>query len=334
MTDLPTTMTAIEISEPGGPEVLKPASRPVPRPGPGEALIKVAAAGVNRPDLAQRAGRYPPPPGASDLPGLEIAGTVVALGDGAGGVSIGEAVCALTPGGGYAEYCVTPAAHCLPVPTGFSMVQAAAICETYFTVWHNVFMRGRLQPGETLLIHGGASGIGTTAIQIARERGARILVTAGTADKCKACEALGAERAINYREEDFVEVVNEVTGGDGADVILDMVCGDYVPRNLRCLAFDGRTVIIALQGGASAEISFNHLMRKRQTITGSTLRPQSVEAKAAIAEGLRAEVWPLLDAGKIGPVIQGEFPFAEAAKAHAALEAGDHVGKFVLNLDA
>lgn len=333
MSDLPTTMTAIEISEPGGPEVLKPASRSVPTPGPGEALIKVAAAGVNRPDLAQRAGVYPPPPGASDLPGLEIAGTVVALGDGAGGVAVGDAVCALTPGGGYAGYCVTPAAHCLPVPKGFSMAQAGALCETYFTVWHNVFMRGALQPGETLLVHGGASGIGTTAIQIARERGARVLATAGTATKCKACEDLGAERAINYREEDFVDVVNAVTNGRGADVILDMVCGDYVPRNLRCLAVDGRTVIIALLGGAKAEINFAHLMRNRQTITGSTLRPQSVVAKAAIAAALRAEVWPLLDAGKIGPVIQGTFPLAEAAAAHAALEAGEHVGKFVLTVD-
>jgi NADPH2:quinone reductase len=286
---VPDMMTVIEITKPGGPEVLKPASRPVPKPGPGEVLIKVAAAGINRPDLAQRSGSYPPPPGASDLPGLEVAGTVAAVGEGALGLSEGDAVTALTPGGGYAEYCVTPAAHCLPIPKGFDMIKAAALPETYFTVWTNVFMRGALQPGETLLVHGGASGIGTTAIQIAREW--------------------------------------------GADVILDMVAGDYVPRDMQCLAPDGRIVIIALLGGPKAEINFGLLMRGRATITGSTLRPQSVDAKAAIARGLREHVWPMLDAGKIAPVIQGTFPFADAAKGHAALEAGDHVGKFVLTLD-
>lgn len=329
---LPDTMTAIEISEPGGPDVLKQATRPVPTPGAGEALIKVAAAGVNRPDLAQRAGTYPAPPGASDLPGLEIAGEVVALGNGASGLAVGDQVCALTPGGGYAEYCVTPAAHCLPIPTGYDMVRAAALPETYFTVWTNTFMRGRLQPGETLLVHGGASGIGTTAIQIAVALGSTVIATAGTIDKCKACEELGASRGINYKNEDFVEIVNDLTEGKGADVILDMVAGDYVPRNQKCLAMDGRLVTIALLGGRTAEVNFGLLMMKRQTMTGSTLRPQSVDAKAAIADGLRENVWPLLNDGTIAPVIQDVFDLKDAAKAHAALEAGDHVGKFMLTV--
>ena len=329
---LPDTMTAIEITEHGGPEVLKPVRRPVPAPGDGEVLIKVAAAGVNRPDLAQRAGLYPPPPGASDLPGLEVAGEIVALGGGAEGVAVGDPVCALAPGGGYAEYCALPAAHCLPVPRGYDMVRAAALPETFFTVWTNVFMRGRLQEGETLLVHGGASGIGTTAIQLAAARGATVIATAGTVDKCAACEELGATRAINYRNEDFVDIVNDITGGRGADVILDMVAGPYVPRNQKCLALDGRLVTIALLGGAKAEVNFGLLMMKRQTFTGSTLRPQSVAAKAAIAEGLRREVWPLLDSGQIAPVIQDAFDLREAAAAHAALEAGEHIGKFVLTM--
>lgn len=333
MSSLPDTMTAIEISEPGGPEVLKPATRPLPTPAAGEVLIKAAATGVNRPDLAQRAGTYPPPPGASDLPGLEVAGTIAALGDGVTDWKVGDKVCALTPGGSYAEYCTTHATHCLPVPDGLSWVQAGALCETYFTVWTNVFERGRLQPGETLLIHGGASGIGTTAIQIAREWGATVLCTVGTPDKATAVEALGVKRAINYRDEDFVAVVKAETGDKGADVILDMVAGDYVPRDLQCLAPDGRVVIIALLGGPKAEINFGLLMRNRHTISGSTLRPQSIEAKARIARGLRENVWPMLDAGKIAPIIHGTFPLAEAAKAHAALEAGDHVGKFVLTVD-
>ena len=329
---LPDTMTAIEITEHGGPEVLKPVRRPVPAPGDGEVLIKVAAAGVNRPDLAQRAGLYPPPPGASDLPGLEVAGEIVALGGGAEGVAVGDPVCALAPGGGYAEYCALPAAHCLPVPRGYDMVRAAALPETFFTVWTNVFMRGRLQEGETLLVHGGASGIGTTAIQLAAARGATVIATAGTVDKCAACEELGATRAINYRNEDFVDIVNDITGGRGADVILDMVAGPYVPRNQKCLALDGRLVTIALLGGAKAEVNFGLLMMKRQTFTGSTLRPQSVAAKAAIAEGLRREVWPLLDSGQIAPVIQDNFDLREAAAAHAALEAGEHIGKYVLTM--
>ena len=329
---LPDTMTAIEITEHGGPEVLKPVRRPVPAPGDGEVLIKVAAAGVNRPDLAQRAGLYPPPPGASDLPGLEVAGEIVALGGGAEGVAVGDPVCALAPGGGYAEYCALPAAHCLPVPRGYDMVRAAALPETFFTVWTNVFMRGRLQEGETLLVHGGASGIGTTAIQLAAARGATVIATAGTVDKCAACEELGATRAINYRNEDFVDIVNDITGGRGADVILDMVAGPYVPRNQKCLALDGRLVTIALLGGAKAEVNFGLLMMKRQTFTGSTLRPQSVAAKAAIAEGLRREVWPLLDSGQIAPVIQDAFDLREAAAAHAALEAGEHIGKYVLTV--
>jgi len=329
---LPDTMTAIEITEHGGPEVLKPVRRPVPAPGDGEVLIKVAAAGVNRPDLAQRAGLYPPPPGASDLPGLEVAGEIVALGGGAEGVAVGDPVCALAPGGGYAEYCALPAAHCLPVPGGYDTVRAAALPETFFTVWTNVFMRGRLQEGETLLVHGGASGIGTTAIQLAAARGATVIATAGTVDKCAACEELGATRAINYRNEDFVDIVNDITGGRGADVILDMVAGPYVPRNQKCLALDGRLVTIALLGGAKAEVNFGLLMMKRQTFTGSTLRPQSVAAKAAIAEGLRREVWPLLDSGQIAPVIQDAFGLREAAAAHAALEAGEHIGKYVLTV--
>jgi len=329
---LPDTMTAIEITEHGGPEVLKPVRRPVPAPGDGEVLIKVAAAGVNRPDLAQRAGLYPPPPGASDLPGLEVAGEIVALGGGAEGVAVGDPVCALAPGGGYAEYCALPAAHCLPVPRGYDMVRAAALPETFFTVWTNVFMRGRLQEGETLLVHGGASGIGTTAIQLAAARGATVIATAGTVDKCAACEELGATRAINYRNEDFVDIVNDITGGRGADVILDMVAGPYVPRNQKCLALDGRLVTIALLGGAKAEVNFGLLMMKRQTFTGSTLRPQSVAAKAAIAEGLRREVWPLLESGQIAPVIQDNFDLREAAAAHAALEAGEHIGKYVLTM--
>ncbi|MYJ73212.1 MAG: NAD(P)H-quinone oxidoreductase, partial [Rhodospirillaceae bacterium] len=304
----------------------------VPAPGDGEVLIRVAAAGVNRPDLAQRAGSYPPPPGASDLPGLEVAGEVAALGERVEDFAIGDEVCALAPGGGYAEYCALPAAHCLPLPQGYDMVRAAALPETFFTVWTNVFMRGRLQSGETLLVHGGASGIGTTAIQIAAARGATVIATAGTVDKCAACEELGAARAINYRNEDFVDIVNDMTGGRGADVILDMVAGPYVPRNQKCLAVDGRLVTIALLGGAKAEVNFGLLMMKRQTFTGSTLRPQSVGAKAAIADGLRADVWPLLDSGRIAPVIQDTFDLKDAAAAHAALEAGDHIGKYVLTV--
>ena len=326
------TMTAIEITEPGGPEVLRPTERPRPAPGVGELLIEVAAAGVNRPDVLQRRGGYPPPPGASDIPGLEVAGTVAALGPGAHGWRLGDRVCALVTGGGYAEYCTAPTAQCLPVPEGFDMVQAAALPETFFTVWTNVFQRGRLQAGERFLVHGGSSGIGTTAIQIAAARGARVFATAGSADKCAACEKLGAERAINYRDEDFVAVVKDLTGGEGVDVILDMVGGDYIQRNIKALRTEGRIVFIAFLGGSKAEIDFLPLMLKRATITGSTLRPRSVEQKSVIADELRAEVWPLLDAGRIAPVIDSSYPLADAADAHRRIDDGDHIGKIVLTV--
>jgi NADPH2:quinone reductase len=332
MTALPATMTAIEITQHGGPEVLKPVKRPVPKPGPGEVLVKLAAAGVNRPDLAQRAGHYPPPPGASDIPGLELAGTVVALGPDVKSLKLGDQICALVAGGGYAEYCAVPEPQALPIPKGLTLLQAAALPETYFTVWTNVFDRGRLQPGESILVHGGASGIGTTAIQLSKAMGATVYATAGTAAKCAACVKLGAKRAINYKTEDFVEVIKAETNGEGVNVILDMVCGDYVPRNLRSLAVEGRLVVIALLGGSKATIEFGHLMRRRQTITGSTLRPRSVADKGAIAAALRAKVWPLLAAGRVGPIIQETFPLAEAARAHQALEGGDHIGKFMLTV--
>jgi NADPH:quinone reductase len=325
-------MTVVEISSHGGPEVLVPAQRPVPRPGHGEILIKVAAAGINRPDLMQRAGAYPPPPGASDLPGLEVAGEVAAVGAGVAGHKLGDTVCALTPGGGYGEYCLTFGDHALPYPDGFDAVAAAALPETFFTVWTNLFERAALTAGESVLIHGGASGIGTTAIQLAHAFGARVFATAGSAEKCAACEKLGAERAINYRDEDFVAVVAEATAGRGVDVILDMVAGHYVPRDLEALADDGRLVIIALQGGAKAEVDLFTIMRKRLWVSGSTLRPRSIEEKARMAEGLREKVWPLLAAGRVRPVIHATFPLAEAAKGHAVLEAGDHIGKVVLTL--
>jgi putative PIG3 family NAD(P)H quinone oxidoreductase len=332
MTALPTTMTAIEITEPGGPGVLKPVKRPVPAPGKGEVLVKIVAAGVNRPDLAQRAGHYPPPPGASDIPGLELAGTVVALGPDVKALKVGDQICALVAGGGYAEYCLVPEPQALPIPKGLTLLQAAALPETYFTVWTNVFDRGRLQPGESILIHGGASGIGTTAIQLSKAMGATVYATAGNAAKCAACVKLGAKRGINYKTEDFVEVIKEETGGEGVNVVLDMVCGDYVPRNMRCLAIEGRLVVIALLGGSKGTIEFGQLMRRRQTVTGSTLRPRSVADKGAIAASLRARVWPLIEAGKVGPIIQETFPLADAARAHAALEGGDHIGKFMLTV--
>ena len=326
----PATMTAIEIAGPGGPEVLKPAERPVPEPGLGELLVRVAAAGVNRPDLMQRQGAYPPPPGAPDIPGLEIAGTVAALGAGAHGWQVGDPVCALVVGGGYAEYCVAPTAQCLPVPSGLDMVAAGALPETTFTVWENVFRRGRLEGGERFLVHGGSSGIGTTAIQIANARGARVFATAGSAEKCAACERLGAERAINYREEDFAEVVEALTGGEGVDVILDMVGGDYIARNIASLRTEGRLVFIAFLGGSKADFDFLPMMMKRITIMGSTLRPRSVEEKGAIAADLAREVWPLLDAGRIAPLIDSTFPLARAAEAHARMESSAHIGKIVL----
>ena len=321
-------MRAVEISEPGGPDVLKLVERPVPEPGYGEVVIKVAYAGVNRPDALQRAGSYAPPPGASDLPGLEASGEVSAVGEGVSSLSVGDPVCALLPGGGYAEYVATPAAHCLPVPQGMGMDQAACLSETYFTVWTNVFMRGGLKAGESFLVHGGTSGIGTTAIQLARAFGARVFATAGSDEKCRVCEELGAERAINYRDEDFVGVMRDV---GKADLILDMVGGAYIPRDIKALKNDGRLVFIAFLGGPKVEVNFAEVMVKRLTVTGSTLRPQSDAAKAEIAAALREEVWPLLEAGRIAPVMDREFALEEAAKAHRALEA-DHVGKIVLRV--
>jgi len=322
-------MRVIEITAPGGPEVLRPAERPVPVPGPGEILIRIAFAGVNRPDALQRAGQYAPPKGASDLPGLEAAGTVAALGPGVSAWAVGDAVCALLPGGGYAEYVTTPAAHALPVPEGMGLNEAACLPETFFTVWSNVFMRGGLKAGERFLVHGGTSGIGTTAIQLASVFGARVFATAGSKDKCAVCTRLGAERAINYNDEDFVEIL---TAEGGADLILDMVGGAYIPRNLRALADDGRMVHIAFLGGPKAEINFAQIMARRLTVTGSTLRPQSDTAKARIAEALREQVWPLIDAGRIAPVMDSEFPLDQAAAAHERVESPGHIGKVVLKV--
>ncbi|HEV2265408.1 MAG TPA: NAD(P)H-quinone oxidoreductase [Stellaceae bacterium] len=333
MSAFPAETAVIEIREPGAPDVLHLAKRPMPKPGAGEVLIKVEAAGVNRPDVAQRQGSYPPPPGASDIPGLEIAGSVVALGLGVHGLKVGDKVCALVTGHGYAEYCAAPAVQCLPVPKGFSMIEAAALPETFFTVWTNLFERGGLKRGESVLIHGGTSGIGTTAIQLARAFGAKdIFATAGSDDKCKACEKLGATRAIDYKREDFVKVVKEATGNRGVDLILDMVCGPYVPRNISALAVDGRCVTIALLGGNLAEVNFGVVMMKRLTLTGSTLRARAVEQKGVIAQALKREVWPLLDAGKVKPVIHKTFPLKDAAAAHALMESSAHIGKLVLTI--
>ncbi|TDK42350.1 NAD(P)H-quinone oxidoreductase [Antarcticimicrobium luteum] len=323
------TMRAVEISQPGGPEVLKLAERPVPQPGHGQVVIKVAYAGVNRPDALQRAGAYAPPPGASDLPGLEASGEVVTLGAGVSDWAVGDQVCALLPGGGYAEYVATPAAHCLRIPQGMGMKEAACLPETYFTVWTNVFTRGGLKGGERFLVHGGTSGIGTTAIQLANAFGARVFATAGSDEKCRVCTDLGAERAINYRDEDFVEVLS---AAGGADLILDMVGGDYIPRNVRALADDGRLVQIAFLSGPKVELNFAQVMTRRLTITGSTLRPQSDLAKARIAQDLAEKVWPLLDAGRIAPVMDSEFPLEEAAAAHARLESAGHIGKVVMKV--
>ena len=330
MSALPKTMTAVEIAQPGGPDVLRPVTRPMPALGPRDVLIAVAAAGLNRPDLMQRQGRYAPPPGASDIPGLEVAGRVVARGKDVEEWKEGDAVCALVAGGGYAEYCAAPAPQCLPVPKGLDFVQAAALPETVFTVWTNVFERGRLAAGETLLVHGGASGIGTTAIQMARARGVRVFATAGTREKCAACEKLGAERAIDYSREDFAAVVAELTAGRGVDVVLDMVGGDYLPRNLASLATDGRLVQIAFLKGPRAEIDLMTVMHRRLTLTGSTLRPRSIEEKGQIARAVRENVWPLIEKGDVRPVLHATFPLAAAAEAHRALEAGTHVGKIVL----
>ena len=332
MPSIADTMTAIAITEPGGPDVLQPRQLPVPEPGPGQLLVKVRAAGVNRPDVLQRTGAYPPPKGASELPGLEIAGEVVAAGADTKRFKVGDDVCALTPGGGYAQYCVADEPSTLPVPEGLSMEQAAALPETFFTVWHNVFERGALKPGAWLLVHGGSSGIGTTAIQMGKALGAKVLVTAGTAGKCAACEKLGATRAINYREEDFVEVTKQVTQGHGADVILDMVGGDYIERNFSAAATDGRIVQIAFLGGAKAKVNFMRLMLKRLTFTGSTLRARSVEFKGAIASALEETIWPLIAAGKIKPVLDKTFPLEQAARAHAHMESGVHIGKIVLRV--
>ena len=324
-------MICVEMTSPGGPEVLTPAERPDPAPGAGEVLIAVAAAGVNRPDVLQRRGGYPPPPGASDIPGLEVAGTVVALGAGVDGWRVGDRVCALVAGGGYATRCVAPAPQCLPVPGPLDLVAAAAIPETFFTVWTNVFERGRLVAGESALVHGGTSGIGTTAVQLAVARGARVFATAGTDEKCRAVEALGAERGINYRTEEFLAVVKERTAGRGVDLVLDHIGGEYLARNLAALAVDGRLVQIGLMGGAAqAPIDLGTVLRRRLTITGSTLRPRSVEDKGAIAAALRREVWPLLETGRVRPIVYRTFPLREAAAAHRLMESSAHIGKIVL----
>ncbi|KAF1852517.1 hypothetical protein Lal_00037251 [Lupinus albus] len=325
-------MRAIEIKQFGGPEVLQACERPVPELKAGEVLIKVHAAGVNRPDVFQRTGNYPVPPGASDLPGLEVAGEIVAGDLGDSGFKLGDLVCALVQGGGYAEFCAAPLAQCLPVPKGLSALEAAALPENYFTVWSNVFDRGQLSGEETLLVQGGSSGIGVTAIQIARALGHRVFATAGSADKCRACEELGAERAINYKTEDFEAVVKELTDGRGVNVILDMVGGDYLPREIKSLADDGRLVFIAQLGGSKGELDMGQVMRRRLTITGSTLRPRPIAFKAAIATNLRQHVWPLIEAGKIKPVIHHRFPLEQAAQAHAMMESSAHIGKIMLEL--
>ncbi|MEO6339712.1 MAG: NAD(P)H-quinone oxidoreductase [Caulobacteraceae bacterium] len=332
MSALPEQMKAVEISAPGGPEVLVPVTRPMPKPAAGELLVAVEAAGVNRPDVLQRKGMYPPPAGASDLPGLEIAGTVAAVGEGVEGWSVGDRLCALLPGGGYAEYAVAPAPQCLPIPKGLSAVEAASLPETFFTVWTNVFERARFQAGDVVLIHGGTSGIGVTAIQMVKAMGGRAIATAGSAEKARACEALGAERGINYAEEDFVQVVAEVTGGHGADVILDMVGGDYLDRNLKAAASDGRIVMIAFLRGAKAECNLNLIMQKRLTLTGSTLRARPVAEKGRIAQALQRAIWPFIASGVIRPVVYKVFPLDQAAQAHELMESSTHIGKIVLKV--
>ena len=332
MSPPPATMTAMAIRAPGGPEMLVPEQRPVPAPGTGEILVKVAAAGVNRPDVMQRQGLYPPPPGASDIPGLEIAGTVVALGAQATRWKIGDRVMALVTGGGYAQYCPAHESHALAVPDGLSLTEAAAIPETFFTVWHNAFERGGLKRGETLLVHGGTSGIGTAAIQLAKAFGARVIVTAGSAEKCEAARKLGADVAVNYKTEDFVQATKEATGGKGAEVILDMVGGDYIGRNYEAAAVEGRIVQIAFQGSPKATVDFRRIMLKRLHHTGSTLRPRTVAEKAAIARGIEDKVWPLVAEGKIRPVIDSTFPLEQASAAHARMETSQHIGKIVLTL--
>ena len=332
MKTLPSQMTAIAIRAPGGPEVLTAEPRPLPAPGASEILVKVAAAGVNRPDVMQRMGQYPPPPGAPDIPGLEIAGEIVARGTGVTRWKDGDQVMALVAGGGYAEYCLAHESHALPIPAGLSLIEAAAILETFFTVWYNAFERGRLAAGETVLIHGGSSGIGTTAIQLAKAFGARVITTAGTAEKCAACRKLGAEVAINYKTEDFVEATKQATGGRGADVVLDIVGGEYIDRNYEAAAVEGRILQIAFQSSPRASVDFRRLMFKRLTHTGSTLRARAIADKAAIARAVEAKVLPLLAAGRIKPVIDSTFPLREAAAAHARMEASHHIGKIVLTL--
>jgi len=332
MTSIPATMTAIGITSPGGPEMLTPQERPMPQPGEGEILVKVVAAGVNRPDVAQRKGLYPPPPGVTDIPGLEIAGVVAVGAPGGQRWKPGDQVTALVSGGGYAQYCVAHETHALPMPSGLTAREAAAIPETFFTVWHNVFERGSLKAGETLLVHGGSSGIGTVAIQLAKAFGARVITTAGSAEKCDACRRLGADVAINYKTEDFVAVTKTATSGAGAEVILDMVGGDYIERNYEAAAVEGRIVQIAFQGSPRANVDFRRIMLKRLHHTGSTLRSRSVPDKATIAQAVERNVWPLIAAGKVRPVIDHIFPFREAAKAHARMESSAHIGKIVLEM--
>ncbi len=330
MPALPAQMTVIAIRAPGGPDMLVPEQRPLPQPAEGEVLVKVAAAGVNRPDVMQRQGLYPPPKGAPEIPGLEIAGEVVALGAGVKRWKPGDKVMALVVGGGYAEYCLAHEGHCLAVPPGLNLVEAAAIPETFFTVWHNTFERGRLKAGETLLVHGGSSGIGTAAIQLAKALAARVITTAGSAEKCEACRKLGADLAVNYKAEDFVAATKTGTGGRGADVVLDMVGGDYIERNYEAAAVDGRIVQIAFQGSPKSTVDFRRLMLKRLTHTGSTLRARSIPDKTAIARGVEEQVLPLIAAGKVRPVIDSTFPLAQASAAHARMESSTHIGKIVL----
>ena len=332
MGTIPDTMTAIDPAAPGGPEVLQPVTRPVPRPGAQEVLIRVAAAGVNRPDVIQREGRYPPPPGAPTIPGLEVSGEIVALGEGVTKEMLGQKVCALVAGGGYAEYCVAPIGQCLPVPAALSMAEAAAMPETLFTVWTNLFERAYAVEGDVALVHGGTSGIGTMAIALGKLFGLTMIVTCGSDAKCEAARALGADHAINYKTQDFVEVVKTITGGKGVNAVIDMVGGDYVPRNLACLAEDGRHVTIAIQRGATAEINFGLVMVRRLTLTGSTLRPRPVMFKSLVADELARTVWPHVEAGRLKPVMDMSFPLAEAGAAQARMEAGDHVGKIVLTI--
>ena len=329
---LPSKMRAVEVSKPGGPEVLLPAERPLPMPKTSEVLIKVAAAGVNRPDVLQRMGLYPVPPDASDLPGLEVAGEIAAVGSSVKAYKVGDKVCALVPGGGYAEYCIAPEATALPVPKGLSLTEAASLPETFFTVWGNVYDRAKLLPGESLLVQGGSSGIGVTAIQMAKATGNRVFATAGSDDKCAACVRLGAEKAFNYKTQDFMTEVKAATGGKGVNVILDMVGGDYVPKELKTLADDGRLVFIAFLRGPKTELDINELMRRRLTMTGSTLRPRTVEFKGYIANNLREKIWPLIEAGKIRPEIYKTFPLEKAADAHRLMESSQHIGKIVLTV--